>query len=77
MSRKMNRDEILQTIIDQGRETREIRDVEITCGGCAEKQPLRRQFRCFHCHVWYCARCARGHFGPEFGEEDTSRDDRN
>lgn len=36
----------------------------VTCGWCKKRSPtLDRAFKCYHCGVFLCESCAKGHFG--------------
>lgn len=63
----MSREEILDVLIKQSRQLREIARTPVTCP-CGEESQLRFTSRCFHCHVYFCSRCSKKHFGPEHPE---------
>ena len=39
--------------------------LHVTCGGCGWKVGLWRTYRCYYCGIYFCERCAAGHFGGE------------
>ena len=39
--------------------------IHVTCGGCGQKVGLWRTYRCYYCGIYFCGRCAAGHFGGE------------
>lgn len=60
--------------------TRQLLDVmgrRVRCGGCGRETGLLHAYRCYYCGIWFCERCAAGHFGgsqpkawPIVGQEE-------
>jgi hypothetical protein len=55
------RGELLVLIRDQLRVA--FAGVPPPCAGCGSVRKWEQLYRCWHCGLWLCVRCARKHFG--------------